>query len=265
MQLIVTHTCLILQAIHFELFDLFVVCTQIYCCASSEPCCLRSTSQTVCVKRHDAHCPDCKLHSKSFSLDKTEKYTVCNDELTVKNLNLRHTARVLSAWAAHHRVKNYNRLPKDVLCGNIAKALSGDTSVLSKEKTLRRKRLSKLRPKCKKVSAKDSSAKKKSAVPPGYRSCICGTDECKETMLSYFRDIHDCTWPDKYFPWLYVKVPSKPDTSFDKKRRLVHVLKRADKLHRHNLFCRHLKIDGTAAINWKDVVVAFPVHFPLIW
>ena len=163
-------------------------------------------------------------------------------------------------------MKNYNRLAKDVLCDNITKALRGDASVLSKEKTVRRKRLRKLRPKCnKKVSIKDSSTKKAAAVPPGYRSCICGTEECKQTMLSYFREVHDYEWPEKYFPWLYVKVPSKPDVSFGKKRRRSHVVKREDKLHRHNLFCRHLKIDDTAAINWKDVVVAFPVHFPLIW
>ena len=190
---------------------------------------------------------------------------MCNDELTVQKLNLRHSARFLRTWAAHHRVKNYNRLPKDILCDNIAKALRGDRSVLTKEKTLRRKRLPKLRSKCKKVSSKGSNTKKQSAVPPGYRSCLCGTDECKQTMLSYFREVHDYEWPEKYFPWLYVKVPSKPDTSFDKKRRLAHVVKRDDKLHRHNLFCRHLKIDGTAKINWKDAVVAFPVHFPLIW
>ena len=62
-----------LTVMYFELFYLFVVCTQIYCCASSEPCCLRSTSQEVCATRHDAHCPDCTLHSKLFSLDKAEK------------------------------------------------------------------------------------------------------------------------------------------------------------------------------------------------
>ena len=250
---------------YFELFYLFVACTQIYCCASSEPCCLRSTSQEVCETSHDAHCPDCKLHSKLFSLDKAEKCTVFNDERTVQDLNLRHSARFLRSWAAHHRVKNYNRLSKHDLCCNIPKALRGDESVLSKEKALRRKRLTKLRSKCKRVTTKTSDSKKQLAVPLGYRSCICGTDECKETMISYFRDIHDYQWPEKYFPWLYVKVPSQPDASSGKKRRPARVLRREDKLHRHNLFCRHLQIDGAAEINWKDVVVAFPVHFPLIW
>ena len=202
-------TCLL----HSIVFICLHVFMQMFCCASSNPCCLKSTSKATCEKAHNSHCPDCALHS-DVKLTAEESNTVIGDEHTATRLQKAHSRRFLQSWAQQHRLKNYKRLKLTDLCQNLAKALSGDDSVRSKEKSDRRTPSTKRRSKRRKTTAvatpKEGNARK---VPAGHRSCICGTDECKQAMYHYFDEIHDYTWPDKYFPWLYVSIPSLPRLS----------------------------------------------------
>ena len=196
-------------------------------------CCLQSTSKSVCEQLHDFHCPDCNLYTPSCTLNKQELSTVCGDEATIRRIDSQHSARFLRSWAQHHRLKNYNRMTKQEVCTNIVKLINGDTTVLTSEKAPRRKRLRKLRPKRKKTDV--PAAPSKVTIPLGYRSCVCGTKECKDTMFKYFREIHDYNWPEKYFPWIYVGVSSRPSRREQKQitneRDRARALKRDDKLH----------------------------------
>lgn len=247
---------------------LFCKCSM-YSCAASKPCCLKSSSAEVCRKRHDVHCPNCELYAESIILSKQEKSLVCGGKETAQRLKIEHSANSLRAWAKHHRLRNYKRLDVDKLARNLVLAICGDTSVLSKESKARRRRLSKLRPKPTAAGKeRPKRAKRLHNLPPGYRTCICGTDECKDVMLKYFNEIHDYNFPDKYFPWLYVKVPCKPrDTAVSSERgqrARDRTHQKESKLQRHNLFCKHLGIVETELID-KQAQVAFPVHFDLIW
>ena len=190
---------------------------------------------------------------------------MCADEEAIRRLDSQHSARFLRSWAAHHRLKNYKRLTKEILCVNIGKLINGDVSVLTSEKGPRRKCLSKLRPKRKRtvVPTPSPSILPKTTVPLGYRTCICGTKECKDTMFQYFREVHDYSWPEKYFPWIYVSFPSRPSDCKSRSARARET--RSYKLTRHNLFCRHLQIESTSIAKKKDLYVSFIVHFPLIW
>ena len=144
-----------------------------YACSAGKGCCLKTTSKSVCDKRHDFHCPDCMLYTPACTLSKKELSTVCGDEGAIRLLDSQHSARFLRSWAAHHRLKNYNRLSKELLCVNIGKLINGDTSVLSSEKGPRRKRLTKLRPKRKRtVVPAPSSILPNTTVPLGYRTCM---------------------------------------------------------------------------------------------
>ena len=105
-----------------------------------------------------------------------------------------------------------------------------------------------------------------SKVRLGYRSCICGTEECKEAMSAYFDGIHDDCDPTKYFPWLYVNIPKLPKSEALQSRsglRNDRVATRQEKRKCRALFCRHLQLKQD--VDYSGKVVAFPVHFPLIW
>ena len=102
------------------------------------------------------------------------------------------------------------------------------------------------------------TAKRELAVPPGYRTCCCGSDECKKAMLHYFHHVHNYQDPAYFFPWLYVEVPKMPKSS-TKNRSKARQLLRDNKLLRHRLFLKHLGINKAV----KRSVVAFPVHFAL--
>ena len=100
--------------------------------------------------------------------------------------------------------------------------------------------------------------KKAIVVPPGYRSCCCGSDECKTAMLHYFRNVHNYDDPAYFFPWLYIEVPKMPKAS-TKSRSKARRLERSNKLLRHRLFLKHLGISAAE----KRSLVAYPVHFAL--
>lgn len=244
---------------------------QMYCCASSKPCCLRSTSKLICEKSHNAHCPDCKLHSADIALTAEESSAVIGGEQTAKRLQKEHSRRFLQAWAQLHRVRNYKRLPHDVLCGNIIKALCGDNSVRSKERAPRRTQPTRRQSKRRKINTVAGTNEVSSVTvrPDGYRSCICGTEECKQTMYNYFSAIHDYAWPEKYFPWLYVRMPSKPKVDIKNSTRGARArdqrLARAEKARRRSLFLKHLRISADVVDTMTNQDVAFPVHFPLCW
>lgn len=241
-----------------------------HCCASSKPCCLRSNSKLICEKSHNSHCPDCELHSEDVSLTAEESSTVIGGEETAKRLQNTHSRRFLQAWAKQHRLRNYKRLSSTVLCANLVKALGGDNSVRSKEKARRRtppvRRKSKRRKTTPATGTNELSAV---AVPAGYRKCICGTEECKESMYKYLNTMHDCTWPEKYFPWLYVSIPSIPKQTVKTSTRGARArdsrLARAEKARRRSLFLTHLRISEEELGNMTNQHVAFPVHFPLCW
>ena len=106
-----------------------------------------------------------------------------------------------------------------------------------------------------------SVAKKKRKVPntpPGYRTCCCGNEDCKQAMLSYFRDVHRYDDPAYFFPWLYIEVPKMPKKN-TKSRSKSRQIQRDNKVFRHRLFLKHLGILQPE----KHSFVAFPVHFPL--
>ena len=129
--------------------------------------------------------------------------------------------------------------------------------------------MSKLRPKPTAAGKEQvKRVKRLPTLPPGYRTCICGTKECKDTMLNYFNSMHDYNFPDKYFPWLYVTVPCKPrDTAVSSERgqrARDRTQQKELKFQRHNLFCKHMSIVETELVD-KQALVAFPVHFHLIW
>ena len=223
------------------------------------------------TQRHNAHSPDCKLYSTSRSLTAEEKVTVCGDKESLQRIKLGRSRRLLQGWAQHLRLKNYKRLKLDLLCENILKLITGDESKQSKEKKSRRKRRRSTRqPLATKdvVAKKTSTTDNKQVVPDGYRTCVCGTEECKEAMMHYFREIHDYTWPEKFFPWLYVGVPKRPtgDSSVkdSSQRAQTRSLVREQRSRRHLLFCRHLGIVDSEVIGSNNTNVAVPIHFPLI-
>ena len=87
-----------------------------YSCNATQPCCLRSSSEQVCSKRHDTHCMDCELFSHLFSLIANESATVFGDKETIQRMRDAHTKTSLLPWAKHHKVKNYCRLTHENLC-----------------------------------------------------------------------------------------------------------------------------------------------------
>ena len=101
------------------------------------------------------------------------------------------------------------------------------------------------------------------------KTCICGTDLCKQTMVNYFNNYHDYDWPDKLFPWLHVGIPKWPLDHVRSTTRGSRTLKRAniraEKVKRRGLFCKHLQLHDSEDFANHNGVVAFPVHFPLIW
>ena len=60
------------------------------------------------------------------------------------------------------------------------------------------------------------------------KTCICGTDLCKQTMVNYFNNYHDYDWPDKLFPWLHVGIPKWPLDHVRSTTRGSRTLKRAN-------------------------------------
>ena len=242
-----------------------------YSCEASKTCWLRSTCTDVCTQRHDAHSPDCKLYSTSCSLTAEEKSTVCGDKEALQRIKAGRSRRLLQGWTQHLRLKNYKRQKLDALCENILKLITGDESVRNKNKKARQKRRRSTRvPLATKDVArkKTATADNKQVVPEGYRTCVCGTEECKEAMIHYFREIHDCTWPEKFFPWLYVGVPKRPTGESSAKdssqRAQARSLVREQRSRRHLLFCRHLGIVDSEVIGSNNTNVAVPIHFPLI-
>ena len=236
-----------------------------YSCSSSQPCCLQSTSKEVCGKKHDAHCPDCELHDKSICLSPQECSTVIADKDFEARLNNKHGTRLLADWARHHRIAYYKSLNKKRLVQNIAKVLSGDKSVVSnKSHRTPSPKLNKRR--SKRNKPKKESKFVSSRVRLGYKAFICGTAECKTTMSEYFDGVHDYSDPTKYFPWLYVNIPKMPKPEDQQSRsgmRADRVLNRQEKRISRLLFCRHLRLKQN--MDYTGKVVAFPVHFPLIW
>ena len=238
-----------------------------YSCVASHPCWLQSTSESVCSKVHDVHSPDCELYSAASSLTHDERITVNGgDQASAQRLQGDHSRRFLQLWAQHHRLRNYKRLKVAELCLNLAKALSGDNALLSKETSSRRKRRRSNRQPSTSTVAKIRNV----SLPLGYRSCICGTQECKTAMINYFNNIHDYEWPEKFFPWLYVGIPAQPSikrlkASTKGSRARAIQTNRDEKLRRHKVYCRHLNISNTNLTSSKNSLVAFPVHFPLMW
>ena len=242
-----------------------------HCCNARKPCCLRSSSEQVCSQQHDAHCMNCELFSHLFSLTVNESATVFGGKETAQCIRDAHTKNSLLPWAKHHKIKNYCRLTHDKLCVNLAKAISGDNSVKTTRKQPRRRPTKRKRISVERDNNNASAIATKSKMPLGYRSCICGTQECKQTMIEYFRKYHDYNWPDKLFPWLYVGVPKRPRSPQNvrcatkgaaaQKRDAA----RAERLRRRVLFCRHLQLHDAQDISSSNGYVAFPVHFPLIW
>ena len=167
-------------------------------CSSSQACCLQSTSKEVCGKKHDAHCPDCEFHDKSICLSPQECSTVIADKDFEERLYNAHSSRVLSDWAKYIRIKNYKRLSKERLVQNIAKALSGDKSVLSTKRGRSSPKLNTRRSKRNKPSNESKFVSSK--VRAGYRPCICGTEECKTVMIECVEGVHDDSDPTKHFP-----------------------------------------------------------------
>lgn len=235
-----------------------------YSCSSSHPCCLKSTSKEVCTKKHDAHCPDCELHDKSIRLSPQECSAVVADKDFETRLNNAHGRRFLDDWAQHHRIKYYKKLSKKKLVQNIAKALSGDKGVLSTKRSRVSPKLKTRRSKRNKASTESTFVASK--VRLGYKTCICGAEECKTAMSEYFERVHDYSDPTKYFPWLYVNIPKMPKPEDQQSRsgmRPDRVLNRQEKRRCRLLFCRHLQLKQD--MDYTGKVVAFPVHFPLIW
>ena len=240
-------------------------------CKAKKPCCLRSSSEQVCSQRHDAHCMNCELFSHLFSLTANESATVFGGKETAERIRYAHTKNSLLPWVKHHKVKNYCRLTHDNLCVNLAKTISGDNSVKTTRKQQRGRPRKRKQINAKREDNNASATTAKSKMPKGYRNCICGTQECKETMIEYFRKYHDYNWPDKLFPWLYVGVPKRPRArqnvrcvtkGAEAKKRDAS---RAERSKRRVLFCRHLKLHDSQDISSSNGYVAFPVHFPLIW
>ena len=88
----------------------------------------------------------------------------------------------------------------------------------------------------------------------GYRSCICGTEECFQAMSQYVEQVHDKSDPTKYFPWLYVDIPKMPKPEDEHSRssmRPERVLKRQVKRKCRLLFCRHLRLKQDADYTGK--------------
>jgi len=232
-------------------------------CSSSQACCLQSTSKEVCGKKHNAHCPDCDLHDKSICLSPQECSTVVIDKDFEERLHNAHSSRFLSDWAKQLRIKNYKRISKALLVQHIAKALSGDKSVLSTKRGRSSPKLNTRRSKRNKPSNESKFVSSK--VRAGYRSCICGTEECLEAMSQYIERVHDDSDPTKYFPWLYVDIPKMPKPEDQHSRssmRPDRVLKRQVKRKCRSLFCRHVRLKQD--VDYTGKKVAFPVHFPLI-
>ena len=238
-----------------------------YSCQAQKPCCLKSSSLQVCSQRNDVHCIDCELFSHLTPLGPDESVTVCGDEQAAKRLRCAHTKTSLIPWAKHHKIKNYCRLTHDQLCVNLAKKISGDSSVMMQRKAPRKRR--KRNQKTNKNDEENNPQVKKNGMPEGYRTCICGTDLCKQTMVNYFNNYHDYDWPDKLFPWLYVGIPKRPREHVRSTTRGSRVLKRerirSEKINRRGLFCKHLQLHDSEDFASHNGVVAFPVHFPLIW
>ena len=238
-----------------------------YSCVANQPCWLQSTSESVCSNVHYVHSPDCELYSAASSLTHDERITVNGgDQASAQRLQGDHSRRFLQLWAQHHRLRNYKRLKVAELCLNLAKALSGDNALLSKETSSRRKRRRSNRQPSTSTVAKIRNV----SLPLGYRSCICGTQECKTAMINYFNNIHDYEWPEKFFPWLYVGIPAQPSikrlkASTKGSRARAIQTNRDEKLRRHKVYCRHLNISNTNLTSSKNSLVAFPVHFPLMW
>ena len=204
------------------------------------------------------------MHDKSICLSPQECSTVIADKDFEERLYNAHSSRVLSDWAKHIRIKNYKRLSKERLVQNIAKALSGDKSVLSTKRGRSSPKLNTRRSKRNKPSNESKFVSSK--VRAGYRPCICGTEECKTAMTEYIEGVHDDSDPTKYFPWLYVNIPKMPKPEDQQSRssmRPDRVLKRRIKRRCRLLFCRHLRLKQD--MDYTGQVAAFPVHFPLIW
>ena len=235
-----------------------------YSCSSSHPCCLQSTSKGVCGKKYDAHCPDCELYDESICLSLQECSTVIADKDFEARLTNAHRRRVLDAWAKHHRIKYYKKLSMKILVQNIAQALSGNKSVISTKRGRSSPKLSARRSKRNKPIKESKFVSSK--VRLGYKTCICGTEECKTAMAEYIDGVHDDSDPTKYFPWLYVNIPKMPKPEDQQSRsgmRPDRVLNRQLKRRSRFLFCRHLQLNQDMDYTGKKV--AFPVHFPLIW
>lgn len=235
-------------------------------CSSSAPCCLQSKSKEVCAKKHDFHRPGCELYDESISLSPQELSTVIADKNFTTQLYASTGIRVLRAWAKHHHIKYYKRLNKQDIVQNLAKVMRGDKSVIS---TKRGRSTPTPKPKTRRSKRNKPIQESKfvtNKVRQGYKSCICGTEECKEAMSEYFERVHDYLDPTKYFPWLYVNIPKLPKPEDQQSRsslRNDRVANRQAKRRCRTLFCRHLKLNQDA--NYTGKVVAFPVHFPLIW
>ena len=108
------------------------------------------------------------------------------------------------------------------------------------------------------TTAELTKKKKRCTSPSGYRTCCCGNAECKEAMYTYFTKWHDYKDPTRFFPWLYIEIPSMPKAQ-TKSRSKQRRLDRQTKMLRHKLFLRHLGITPPE----QRSVVAYPVHFAL--
>ena len=95
--------------------------------------------------------------------------------------------------------------------------------------------------------------------PPGYRTCCCGSNDCREAMMHYFRHVHRVDDPTHFFPWLYKSVSKlpKPNVKTKNKQRLQD---RHDKICRRKIFLKHLGLSEDVPDNSQ---VAHPVHFPI--
>ena len=114
------------------------------------------------------------------------------------------------------------------------------------------------RPLTRSKNAATMKKKKLPTTPAGYKTCCCGNTECKDAMISYFRNHHKYNDPAFFFPWLYVELPTMPKVT-SKSRSKGRRIKRDRRIARHRLFLKHLGIEQADARG----VVAYPVHFAL--